>query len=61
MKVDLDTCVGCGGCVSGYDGDSECPVSAITVIGGKVHIDHERCVNCGMCADLCALGAITKE
>ena len=60
MKVDANTCVGCGGCISGYDGDKSCPTHAITIKGDKADINQELCVKCGQCIELCALGAISK-
>lgn len=60
MTCDPAVCVKCGMCVSGFTGDAKCPGEAITFdLGSGVAIDKERCVECGRCADLCALGAIT--
>lgn len=59
-RVEEEICVGCGGCLSGYDGESSCPTGAIRIENGRARIDQDRCVECGQCSDLCALGAISK-
>jgi ferredoxin len=57
-----DECVGCGGCISGYDGDETrgCPVKAISLSKSSAVIDQDKCVQCGNCAAICALGAIEE-
>ena len=49
-----EKCPGCGLCVR------NCPVQAITFMGKKkpVVIDHNKCIKCGTCFDVCKLGAI---
>ena len=56
--INKDVCVRCGGCVSGYDGSHGCPTKAIELKDDEISIDPEKCVDCGKCIDLCALGAI---
>lgn len=55
-------CVGCGGCLAGYDGDLSkcCPTKAIALKVGRAEIDPAKCKGCGWCATICALGAIKK-
>lgn len=53
LRVDADKCVGCRQCLK-----IGCP--AISVKEGKCVIDHTQCVGCGICKDMCGLGAITE-
>ena len=65
MLIDRDDCTACGGCVP------YCPVSAIHLRkkdkeeGIKAHaeIDHEQCVECGVCyrVKVCPADAIREE
>ena len=61
MKVNKKECVGCFMCMSGFSGDQKCPVEAINDVDGKPHINSDICVDCGLCRDLCALGAIQDD
>ena len=55
ISIDGDKCRGCRACMR-----IGCP--AISVREGKAKIDATLCVGCGVCAQLCAFGAIeTKE
>lgn len=51
LKVNADKCVGCKSCLK-----IGCP--AISVRDKKAVIDHTQCVGCGVCEQLCRLGAI---
>ncbi|MCR5815769.1 MAG: indolepyruvate ferredoxin oxidoreductase subunit alpha [Ruminococcus sp.] len=51
LKCDKDKCVGCKQCLK-----IGCP--AISIHGGKMEIDHTLCVGCGICKEMCKLGAI---
>lgn len=48
-SVSLDTgkCKGCTHCLR------RCPVEAIRIRDGKAHIDAKRCIDCGVCIDVC--------
>lgn len=54
MKIKEDLCVSCQNCVP------FCPVGCIMVKDGKVFIDHDECVDCGVCkrADVCPVDAL---
>nr|WP_321450541.1 monomeric [FeFe] hydrogenase [uncultured Carboxylicivirga sp.] len=47
----------CQGC-EGRPCQVNCPKNAITVINGKANIDHQACVNCGLCQKACPFHAI---
>ena len=51
LKVDTDKCVGCKSCMR-----IGCP--AISVRDGKARIDDTLCVGCGVCSQLCKVGAL---
>lgn len=53
VKVDADKCVSCKMCMK-----LGCP--AISIKQGKAHIDFTQCVGCGVCEQLCKVGAIQK-
>jgi ferredoxin len=46
-KIDKNTCVGCGECVS------SCPLDAISIEGEKAAVDEGTCAECGACVDVC--------
>ena len=54
MKVNKDTCIGCGSCVD------MCPVQAITLVDGKASINPDICVSCGSCVGTCPANAIEE-
>ncbi len=43
MRVDQETCTGCGECLP------YCPVGAIALVDGVAEADQEACVECGVC------------
>ncbi len=47
----------CQGC-EGRPCQVNCPKDAIMVINGKANIDHQKCVNCGICHKACPFHAI---
>ena len=53
-KVDTDKCIGCKKCIG-----VGCP--AILVENKKAKIDHNQCVGCTVCAQVCPMGAISRE
>ncbi len=54
IKVDCDKCVGCKSCMR-----LGCP--SISMKDGKACIDTTLCVGCGVCKQLCKLGALCSE
>jgi uncharacterized protein (DUF362 family)/Pyruvate/2-oxoacid:ferredoxin oxidoreductase delta subunit len=48
-----ETCRLCGIC------RDACPPHAITISGGKLHFDYQRCIRCFCCRELCPDGALT--
>jgi ferredoxin len=42
----------CRGCIE------ICPGGAVSVIEGRIRIDHEACLGCGLCAFVCPTGAM---
>ena len=51
LAVEQDKCIGCKACMK-----IGCP--AISMDGGKAKIDPTLCVGCGVCAQLCKVGAL---
>ena len=54
LKIDLDTCIGCGVC------ESNCAFGAIAMEDGQPVVN-EKCTLCGTCVDNCEVDAITIE
>ena len=54
LSVDADKCRGCKACMK-----IGCP--AISIREGKARVDATQCVGCGVCGQLCAFDAFTKE
>ena len=51
LAVEQDKCIGCKACMK-----IGCP--AISIVSGKAKIDPTLCVGCGVCAQLCKVGAL---
>ncbi len=51
LKVNSDKCVGCKSCMK-----IGCP--CISIVGKKAVIDESMCVGCGLCSQMCKLGAL---
>ena len=43
IKVDVDKCVGCGGCID------LCPATAISLVNDKSWINTDLCLECETC------------
>ena len=54
LAVNADKCRGCKACMR-----IGCP--AISIRDGKARVDATQCVGCGVCGQLCAFGAFSKE
>ena len=52
VVIDANKCVGCKSCMK-----IGCP--AISMVDGKAKIDNTLCTGCGVCGQLCKLGAIS--
>ncbi|WGK68562.1 4Fe-4S binding protein [Candidatus Haliotispira prima] len=54
-KIDTDTCINCGLCIS------ECPTDAISE-GYDAHaIASDACIDCGACVSVCPQECISAE
>ena len=53
-KIDKDSCIGCGTCVS------ICPKEAITIQDDLATINKDLCVECGACSNNCPVDAIIE-
>ncbi len=53
LVADPDKCVGCKACMK-----IGCP--AISIVDGKAKVDSTLCVGCGVCQQLCKLGALKE-
>lgn len=47
-----EKCTGCGVCAN------NCPAGAITLTANKANIDHNKCISCYCCQELCSFKAI---
>ncbi len=54
VKIDKDTCIGCGACVD------VCPVQALSMEDGKAKCDEGTCIDCGACISVCPTQAISE-
>lgn len=55
VKYNVET-----GCCFCQECQYVCPVHAITIGRNGAHIDREKCVGCGRCAENCASEAIVR-
>lgn len=55
LKIDKETCTGCGICVD------ECPYDALTLKDNVAVVDMDKCTLCGVCVDVCPVDAIEIE
>lgn len=53
VKIDKDTCIGCGACVA------QCPVQALSLVDGKAEVDANTCTDCGACVGVCPVQALS--
>ncbi len=53
LKLDLDKCMLCGGCVP------VCPLQVITCYATTLEIMLDDCNECGECIKVCPVGALT--
>lgn len=51
VKIDVDTCVGCGGCID------LCPATAICLVNDRSRIDVDLCLECLTCVKVCPVKA----
>jgi len=56
-RIDAAACYSSRGCQSCV---AACPAQAITIAAGAVHLDKERCRNCGICLPICPSGAVQQ-
>lgn len=54
LRVDTETCIGCGLC------EETCTFGAISVVDG-VAVVNESCTLCGACVDVCETGALAIQ
>ncbi|MGI9952376.1 4Fe-4S dicluster-binding protein [Moorellaceae bacterium AZ2] len=57
MRVDIETCIGCGECTH------YCPMNALTLEKDHVTVNKEECVECNICyySGACPVDALQKE
>ena len=51
VKIDVETCVGCGGCID------LCPATAISLVNDRSRIDVDLCLECLTCVKVCPVKA----
>ncbi|MBQ3418875.1 MAG: 4Fe-4S binding protein [Erysipelotrichaceae bacterium] len=55
VKIDRDTCIGCGACTD------VCPTGSLAIDAeGKCVCTEDTCVDCGACVGTCPTGAISQ-
>ena len=55
VAVDQDKCTGCMLCINNFG----CPALVYDKESEKVHVDELACVKCGLCVEICKVGAIS--
>ncbi|MCQ2547183.1 MAG: 4Fe-4S dicluster domain-containing protein [Clostridia bacterium] len=55
MEVCFMGCIGCGDCAD------NCPNGAIEMVDGHPEIDHDKCLNCGVCKYVCSRDLIAER
>ncbi|WP_055669068.1 4Fe-4S binding protein [Desnuesiella massiliensis] len=55
--VDKEICRGCKKCAM----ENACKMKAAKVIDGKLHIDRDKCINCGVCINKCYFKSASAE
>lgn len=53
VSIDSGKCIGCGACVV------ECPVEALDLVDGIVHVDPDKCRDNGNCVEVCPTNALS--
>lgn len=56
-KLDFELCRGCKACRV----EKVCPMKAAKVVDGKLVIEEDGCLSCGVCIDKCPFKAISPE
>lgn len=56
-SFDGSLCRGCSSCAI----EKSCPMKAASVIDGKLCIDSEKCISCGVCTGKCPFKAVSHE
>ena len=56
-KLNLEHCRGCATCQI----ETRCPMKATRLEAGKLVIDSEKCISCGVCTGKCPFGAVEAE
>ena len=54
IKIDVDKCVGCGGCID------LCPATAISLVSYRSYVDVDLCLECETCVKVCPVRAPEK-
>ena len=55
--TDTSLCRACGSCAV----EKSCPMKAATLTDGKISIDEEKCLSCGVCTGKCPFKAVAHQ